>query len=198
MKLKLTAIAVAAMLASGASWADMKAAEKWVDKEFQPSTLSKKQQLDEMKWFIDAAAKLAEQKANLQKNWGDKFAYNHLQAIVGFADLLIGNYRASDPRYQDVMQIKNSANRAKSLVRQLLAFSRRQTLQPRLVDLSEFLKGGDKLLRPHLGEGVSLEINPESQAAVVRDPDRGRRDAECLGGGGDEERRSRLPPPSTA
>ena len=44
--------------ASGASWADMKAAEKWVDKEFQPSTLSRKQQLDEMKWFIDAAAKL--------------------------------------------------------------------------------------------------------------------------------------------
>lgn len=58
MKLKLSAIAIAAMLASGASWADMKAAEKWVDKEFQPSTLSKKQQLEEMKWFIDAAAKL--------------------------------------------------------------------------------------------------------------------------------------------
>jgi len=58
MKLKLSAIAVAAMLASGASWADMKAAEKWVNDEFQPSTLSKKQQLDEMKWFIDAAAKL--------------------------------------------------------------------------------------------------------------------------------------------
>lgn len=58
MKLKLSAIAIAAMLASGASWADMKAAEKWVDKEFQPSTLSKKQQLEEMQWFIDAAAKL--------------------------------------------------------------------------------------------------------------------------------------------
>ncbi len=58
MKLKLSAIAIAAMLASGASWADMKAAEKWVDKEFQPSTLSKKQQMEEMQWFIDAAAKL--------------------------------------------------------------------------------------------------------------------------------------------
>lgn len=58
MKLKLSAIAIAALLASGASWADMKAAEKWVDKEFQPSTLSKKQQLEEMQWFVDAAAKL--------------------------------------------------------------------------------------------------------------------------------------------
>ncbi|HZW14547.1 MAG TPA: ABC transporter substrate-binding protein [Noviherbaspirillum sp.] len=58
MRLRLTALAAAAMLASGASWADMKAAEKWVTQEFQPSTLSKQQQLDEMKWFIDAAAKL--------------------------------------------------------------------------------------------------------------------------------------------
>ncbi|MFT5532639.1 MAG: glycerol transport system substrate-binding protein [Burkholderiaceae bacterium] len=58
MKIKLTAVAIAAMLISGSSWADMKAAESWVDKEFQPSTLTKKQQLEEMKWFIDAAAKL--------------------------------------------------------------------------------------------------------------------------------------------
>jgi glycerol transport system substrate-binding protein len=58
VKLKLTALAAAAMLVSGASWADMKAAEKWVSEEFQPSTLSKTQQLDEMKWFIDAADKL--------------------------------------------------------------------------------------------------------------------------------------------
>ena len=58
MRQKLTAVAIAAMLAPAAGWADMKAAEKWVDQEFQPSTLSRQQQLDEMKWFIDAAAKL--------------------------------------------------------------------------------------------------------------------------------------------
>jgi glycerol transport system substrate-binding protein len=57
-RIKLTALAAAAMLASGASWADMKAAEKWVDQEFQPSTLSKQQQIAEMKWFIEAADKL--------------------------------------------------------------------------------------------------------------------------------------------
>lgn len=64
VKLKLTALAAAAMLVSGASWADMKAAEKWVNEEFQPSTLSKKQQLDEMKWFIDAADKLKKKGVN--------------------------------------------------------------------------------------------------------------------------------------
>ncbi|MES2073496.1 MAG: extracellular solute-binding protein [Pseudomonadota bacterium] len=59
MRLQLTALAAAAaMLASGASWADMKAAEKWVNSEFQPSTLDKKKQLEEMQWFIEAADKL--------------------------------------------------------------------------------------------------------------------------------------------
>ena len=56
-KLNLTVMA-AALLATASAWADTKSAEKWVTQEFQPSSLSKQQQLDEMKWFIDAAAKL--------------------------------------------------------------------------------------------------------------------------------------------
>jgi len=60
MKLKLTLMA-AALLATTSAWADTKAAEKWIGQEFQPSTLTKQQQLDEMKWFIDAAAKLKAQ-----------------------------------------------------------------------------------------------------------------------------------------
>jgi two-component system cell cycle sensor histidine kinase/response regulator CckA len=83
---------------------------------------------------------------------------NHLQAIVGFADLLIGNYRASDPRYQDVMQIKNSANRAKSLVRQLLAFSRQQTLLPEAIELGERLSELTNLLKRSIGPNVELEV----------------------------------------
>ena len=58
MRRKLMALAIAATMVPVAAWADMKAAEKWVDQEFQPSTLNRQQQLDEMKWFIDAAAKL--------------------------------------------------------------------------------------------------------------------------------------------
>jgi glycerol transport system substrate-binding protein len=56
-KTGLTVMA-AALLATTSAWADSKSAEKWVTQEFQPSSLSKQQQLDEMKWFIDAAAKL--------------------------------------------------------------------------------------------------------------------------------------------
>ncbi len=58
MKLKTITAATLFALAAQQALADMKAAEKWVDSEFKPSTLSKQQQLDEMKWFIDAAAKL--------------------------------------------------------------------------------------------------------------------------------------------
>ena len=58
MKSTLKVLAAAAMLLSGAALADQKAAETWVDKEFQPSSLNRQQQLAEMKWFIDAADKL--------------------------------------------------------------------------------------------------------------------------------------------
>jgi two-component system cell cycle sensor histidine kinase/response regulator CckA len=56
---------------------------------------------------------------------------NVLTAIIGFSDLLLQTQRQTDPAYRDIMNIKSSANRAAGLVRQLLAFSRRQTLQRR-------------------------------------------------------------------
>ena len=57
-RLQLTALATAMLLLTGPSRADVKSAEKWVNTEFQPSTLTKQQQMDEMKWFMDAADKL--------------------------------------------------------------------------------------------------------------------------------------------
>jgi glycerol transport system substrate-binding protein len=59
MKLKYSVLAIAtACAAGGQAWADEAAAKKWIDSEFQPSTLSKAEQATEMKWFIDAAKKL--------------------------------------------------------------------------------------------------------------------------------------------
>jgi len=59
MKIQLKVVALAAALLAGtAAWADEAAAKKWVETEFQPSTLTKDQQMAEMKWFIDAAQKL--------------------------------------------------------------------------------------------------------------------------------------------
>jgi two-component system, cell cycle sensor histidine kinase and response regulator CckA len=83
---------------------------------------------------------------------------NLLTAIIGFSDLLLANHRPSDPSFQDIMNIKQNANRAASLVRQLLAFSRRQTLRPQVIQLGDVLSDLRMLLSRLLGEKVELQV----------------------------------------
>ena len=83
---------------------------------------------------------------------------NVLTAIIGFSDLLLANHRPSDPSFQDIMNIKQNANRAAGLVRQLLAFSRRQTLRPQVLALGEVLSDLSILLTRLLGENVKLQL----------------------------------------
>ncbi len=83
---------------------------------------------------------------------------NVLQGILGFTDLLLVSHRPTDPSFQDLMQIKQNATRAAGLVRQLLAFSRRQTLRPRLVSLNDAVTDVSHLVRRLLGEAVPLDI----------------------------------------
>ena len=83
---------------------------------------------------------------------------NVLTAIIGFSDLLLANHRPSDPSFQDIMNIKQNANRAASLVRQLLAFSRRQTLRPQVLQMGEVLSDLRMLLERLVGDKVTLEM----------------------------------------
>ena len=83
---------------------------------------------------------------------------NVLTAIIGFSDLLLANHRPSDPSFQDIMNIKQNANRAAGLVRQLLAFSRRQTLRPQVLQLADMLSDLSMLLQRLLGENVKLQL----------------------------------------
>lgn len=85
---------------------------------------------------------------------------NLLTAIIGFSDLLLANHRPSDPSFQDIMNIKQNANRAAGLVRQLLAFSRRQTLRPQVLLLGDLISDLSALLGRLLGENVKLEVVP--------------------------------------
>jgi two-component system cell cycle sensor histidine kinase/response regulator CckA len=73
-------------------------------------------------------------------------------------DFLLNAHKPTDPSFQDIMQIKQNTNRAASLVRQLLAFSRRQTLRPQVLDLGEALSDLTMLLRRLIGEKVALEV----------------------------------------
>jgi two-component system cell cycle sensor histidine kinase/response regulator CckA len=83
---------------------------------------------------------------------------NVLTAIIGFSDLLLANHRASDPSFPDIMNIKQNANRAASLVRQLLAFSRRQTLRPQVLSLPDVMTDLRMLLERLLGNKAELSI----------------------------------------
>lgn len=84
---------------------------------------------------------------------------NVLTAIIGWSDLLLGTQRPGDPAFQNVMNIKSSANRAAGLVNQLLAFSRRQTLQPEVLQLGEVLTDLSVLMNRLLGEKIQLKIH---------------------------------------
>ncbi|MFG1479389.1 response regulator [Xanthobacter sp. V4C-4] len=83
---------------------------------------------------------------------------NVLTAIIGYCDLLLGKHRPSDPSFPDIMQIKQNANRAAALVRQLLAFSRRQTLRPQAVELTDVISDVSELLRRLIGERITLDV----------------------------------------
>ncbi len=83
---------------------------------------------------------------------------NVLSAIMMATDFLLNAHRPTDPSFQDIMQIKQNANRAASLVRHLLAFSRKQTLRPQVLDLGEVLSDLNMLLKRLIGEKVSLEV----------------------------------------
>src|SRR4029079_4176330 len=82
---------------------------------------------------------------------------NVLSAIIVATDFLLNAHKPTDPSFQDLMQIKQNANRAASLVRHLLAFSRRQTLRPQVLDLGATVGDLPLPLRRLLGEKVSLE-----------------------------------------
>ena len=84
---------------------------------------------------------------------------NVLTAIIGFSDLLLGNHRPTDPAFKDIMNIKQNANRAASLVRQLLAFSRQQTLRPEVLSMTDVISDLSILLSRLLGEKVKLKVN---------------------------------------
>ncbi|MDN2581307.1 cell cycle histidine kinase CckA [Aquibium sp. ELW1220] len=84
---------------------------------------------------------------------------NVLTAIIMASDLLLASHRPSDPSFADIMNIKQNANRAASLVRQLLAFSRRQTLRPEVLNLTDVLADLRMLLTRLAGNDMRLRID---------------------------------------
>ncbi len=96
---------------------------------------------------------------------------NLLTAVVGYCDLLDTQFEIGDPRRFDLHEIRNAAIRASSLTRQLLAFSRRQLMQPEIVDIGVMLGDMSKMLARLMGEQVRVEIRvPDEPVEVFADP----------------------------
>ncbi len=93
---------------------------------------------------------------------------NILTAIIGYCDLMLLRHQPGDSDYDDIQQIKNNSNRAASLTRQLLAFSRQQTLRPQILQLANVVADVSSLLKRLLGETVRLEVHHGRGVGAVR------------------------------
>jgi signal transduction histidine kinase len=93
---------------------------------------------------------------------------NVLTAIFGYSDLLLDQFGRDDPRRADVEEIRRSAQRAATLTRQLLAFSRKQMMQPRIINLNDVLTDLKGLLSRLLGEHIRLELRLGPEPWTVR------------------------------
>ena len=93
---------------------------------------------------------------------------NLLTAISGHCDLLLLRHDQGDPEYADLVQINQNANRAAALVGQLLAFSRKQTLRPEVLDLRDTLSDLTHLLNRLVGEKITLTLSHEPAQQAIR------------------------------
>jgi PAS domain S-box-containing protein len=93
---------------------------------------------------------------------------NILTVIQGASTLMLSSLDVSNPAYENARQINKAAERAESLTRQLLAFSRRQLMQPKVIDLNQLIRDMDSMLRRNSGEKNDLEIVINSERGNIK------------------------------
>ncbi|HVF95562.1 MAG TPA: response regulator [Sphingomonas sp.] len=93
---------------------------------------------------------------------------NILTAIIGHCDLMMMRHSPGDSDYDDIQQIRTNSNRAASLTRQLLAFSRQQTLRPQILQLPDVVSEVSNLLKRLMGETVRLDVSHGRGLGAVR------------------------------
>jgi len=93
---------------------------------------------------------------------------NLLTAMIGYCDLVLQRHRPGEQSFADIMQIKQNANRAADLVKQLLAFSRQQTMKPKVLKVTDVLTDLTHLLRRLVGTNINLEVIHSRDLGYVR------------------------------
>jgi two-component system sensor histidine kinase EvgS len=85
---------------------------------------------------------------------------NMLSVILGYAELALDGISPEDPLHEDILEIQSAGHRAADVTRQLLAFARRQTIAPKVMDLNETLESMLRMLRRLIGEDIDLAWHP--------------------------------------
>ncbi|MGV7121578.1 response regulator [Sphingopyxis sp. 550A] len=93
---------------------------------------------------------------------------NILTAVLGACDLMLMRHTPGDSDYDDIQQIRSNANRAASLTRQLLAFSRQQTLRPQILQLPDVISEVSHLLKRLIGDTIQLTVHHGRGLGAVR------------------------------
>jgi PAS domain S-box-containing protein len=96
---------------------------------------------------------------------------NLLSVIIGYTTLVVNGLPPNDPAREDLEEVQKAADRSSTLTRQLLAFSRQQVLQPRILDFNQVVLGIEKMLQRLIGEDVTLALLCADRiGAVLADP----------------------------
>jgi two-component system sensor histidine kinase EvgS len=93
---------------------------------------------------------------------------NMLSAILGYTELALGKVEENDPLQGDLREIYNAAKRSAGITRQLLAFARKETIAPRILDLNDVVEGMLKIIRRLIGENIDLSWRPANNPWSVR------------------------------
>ena len=93
---------------------------------------------------------------------------NMLGVILGHAELALGQIDPAHPVFADLQEIQKAASRSADLTRQLLAFARKQTVAPKVIDLNEIVEGMLKMLRRLIGENIDLAWLPTQKPAILK------------------------------
>ena len=93
---------------------------------------------------------------------------NMLSVILGYTEMLLESIDTDDTSYESLIQIQNAAKRSADITRQLLAFARRQTISPKILDINEVVEGMLKMLNRLIGEDIDLAWMPGKSLWPVR------------------------------
>ncbi|HEV7838882.1 MAG TPA: PAS domain S-box protein, partial [Gemmatimonadaceae bacterium] len=97
--------------------------------------------------------------------------FNNLLTVIRLnTEIIMDGFDPTDPRSEDVKQIRTAAERASGLTRQLLAFSRKQILQPRVLDMNSVVGNVEPMLRRLIGEDITITTTSSARGYIVADP----------------------------